>query len=296
MEKLILRTPLIPFSNEQIYLKPENLQMFGSYKIRGIVSLIADADPTLLKEGLSAASAGNMAQAVAYVAQKLNIPCRIFIPDSAPQVKKEMIIKLKAELIELPFQDVWAMVRGDRKPPEKGIFIHPAYNDSLRKGYSSIAHEIIEDMPQTDAIVIPFGVGGLSLGIGMAMRKLKPDIAIYTCEPETAAPLKKSLSKGQALSVERIPSFVDAIGTSEVLPWVYKQLAPILKDSIVVSLNEIRLAMKSLLFNNKMICEGAAGCSLAAAIRLAETGKHEKIACIISGGNVSPDVLASITK
>src|SRR5690242_5321132 len=136
MKELILRTPLIPFNDElqpdtQIFLKPENLQMFGSYKIRGVASLVEEADPQILREGLSAASAGNMAQAVAYAAKKLNIPCKIFVPDSAPDVKKSMILTLGAEVIELPYQDVWGMVRGDYPPPQTGIFVHPAFNESL---------------------------------------------------------------------------------------------------------------------------------------------------------------------
>lgn len=294
LKKIIIRTPLIPFYNDatesfkaQLYLKPENLQIFGSYKIRGIANVIEESDPVVLRNGLSAASAGNMAQAVAYAAQKMNIPCRIFIPDSAPDVKKERIMQLGAQLIELPYQTIWQMVKENPSHPGNiGVFVHPAYHSSLLKGYSVIAHEIIEDMPDVDAVVIPFGVGGLSIGVGTAIYRLKPDVAIYACEPDTAAPLKKSLRLGKPSSVQRIPSFVDAIGTPEVLPGVYKLLAPILEDSIVVSLAEIKNSLKLLLMANKLLCEGAAACSAAAAIQLAEMGKHKKIVCILTGGNL----------
>lgn len=299
LTKLTLRAPLLPViklddGEPVIYLKPENLQRFGSYKIRGIISVIANAKPELLMKGLSAASAGNMAQAVAYVAGILKIPCTIYMPESAPEVKKEMVLKLGARIIEMSYEQVWGMVRGDIQPSEEGIFIHPALNESLRKGYSAIAHEIMADLPDVDAVVIPFGVGGLTLGIGMEMKKLRPGVSIYTCEPETAAPLKMSLVCGQASSVERIPSFVDAIGTPEVLPHVFNLLEPIIEDSIVVPMKEIEQGLKELLMRQKLLCEGAAACAYAAALRLSATTNHKKIVCILSGGNISPDVLRDV--
>lgn len=241
--------------------------------------------------GYSAASAGNLAQAVAYAAKRINIPCQIFVPDSAPAVKKSMVLKLGAKLIELPFKDVWGMVRGDYPVPGRAVFIHPAFNKSLLIGYSSIAYEIIKDAPDLDAIVIPFGVGGLSLGVGKAIKQLKPDLAIYACEPETAAPLKKSLLSSQASSIVRTPSFVDAIGTPEVLPRVYQELAPILCDSLVVSLAEISQAMRILFLRQKLVCEGAAACGFAASQRLAKEKKHKKIVCVLTGGNVQDNIL-----
>lgn len=296
LEKLIIRTQLIPYHTNDlnirssIYLKPENLQMFGSYKIRGIMSVLKESDILSLATGLSVASAGNMAQPVAFAAQRLKVPCRIYVPETAPQTKLLAIQKLGAEIIRLPYEEVWKIVRGDSEVTNAGIFIHPALNVSLLKGYSDIAHEIIEDMPDVDAIVIPFGVGGLSLGIARVVHQFNPNIAIYTCEPETASPLKASLQLNKPVSIDRIPSFVDAIGTPEVLPAVFHQLAPLINDSLVVTLNEIKQALKSL-FAIKLVCEGAAACSFAAATQLAELGRYQKIACILSGGNIDMGVL-----
>lgn len=298
---LVIRTPLLPFygdvaSQRCVYVKPENLQVFGSYKIRGILQVIEEADPIILSQGVSAASAGNMAQSLAYVAKQFQIPCQIFIPDSAPEVKKEKIVQLGGKLVELPYQEVWRMVRENKAPSDAaGLFVHPALNTALLKGYGTIAHEIIEDKPNIDALVIPFGVGGLCLGVSRAVLALKPDVAIYACEPETAAPLKKSFTVGAAASVERIPSFVDAIGTPEVLPEVYEYIRPLLKDSLVMSLSEIKNAMKILLLHNKLLCEGAAACSAAGALRLASTGQYKNIVCILSGGNVSADILKMLS-
>lgn len=294
LENLILRTPLIPFHGNctggaAIYLKPENLQRLGSYKIRGIVSVVNNLSAHRLKDGLAVASAGNMAQAAAYVAGKMSIPCKVYVPHSVPDVKKNKIRSLGADMVEMPYDDVWGMVRGDFVLKDKSNFIHPALNYYLRKGYASIAHEIIRDMPTADAVVIPFGVGGLSLGVGMALKKLKPNISIITCEPETAAPLKASLGLRRATIIQRESSFVDAIGTPEVLPAVYKRLAPILSDSITVPIAQIKEAAKDLLVNHKLLCEGAAACGLAAAVNLGSTGRYQKIVCLLTGGNISPD-------
>lgn len=297
LEKLIIKTPLISFHNadldikSRIFLKPENLQMFGSYKIRGIVSVLKEIEPAILQKGLCAASAGNMAQAIAFSAQQLKISSRIYVPESAPQTKLMAIQKLGAEIVKMPYEDVWKIVRGDIKLADDRIFIHPALNPSLLNGYAKIADEIIDEVPDLDAIVIPFGVGGLSLGISNAILQHNPSIAIYTCEPETAQPFKKSLKLAKPSSVNRIPSFVDAIGTPEVLPHVFHQLAPLVKDSLVISLDDIKQALKHLYSHHKLVCEGAASCSLAAAIQLAKLGGYQKIACILSGGNIDDAVL-----
>lgn len=296
IKKHIIRTPLLPFledkrCNSRIFLKPENLQIFGSYKIRGVAQVIEDADRNILKGGLSAASAGNMAQVVAYAAQCLSIPCKLYIPDSAPHVKKESVRNLGAEIIELPYQTIWQMVTEDcSHDPETGIFIHPASNSSLLKGYASIAQEIIEDMPDVEAVVIPFGVGGLSIGVGTALRQLKPDVALFTCEPETAAPLKKSLQDGTPCSINRLQSFVDAIGTPEVLPFVFDSLKSLISDSIVVDLVSIKQMIHMLLQGNKLLCEGAAACAAAASVQLASQSEYKKIVCILSGGNISSEL------
>lgn len=296
--KLIIKTPLIPFCSPdcdiqpRIFLKAENLQLGGSYKIRGIISVIEEIEPQILQKGLCAASAGNMAQAIAFSAQRLKIPSRIYVPESAPRNKILAIQKCGAEIIRLHYDDIWKIVRGDIKLPDDRIFIHPALNQALLNGYSKIADEIIDEMPDIDAIVIPFGVGGLSLGISKRLQQRNPHIAIYTCEPETAFPFKSSLQLTKPASIDRKPSFVDAIGTPEVLPQVFHQLAPLIKDSLVISLDDIKQALKCLYYSHKLVCEGAAGCSLAAAIELAGHGQYQKIVCILSGGNIDYDVLS----
>lgn len=291
MNSFVLRTPLIPYRSQKpmqsgkIFLKPENLQPFGSYKIRGVKSAIEHSSIEVLRHGLSAASAGNMAQAVAYWAHKNSLRCRIYVPDSAPEIKKQAIRHLRAEVIELPFAKVWDLVKS---PPQniEGLFIHPVFTKGLLEGYGVIADELIFDCSNLHAVVIPFGVGGLTLGIARRMKKINPRIQIYTCEPETAAPLNVSLEMGSPIRVNRTPSFVDAIGTPEVLPQVFDEAKTLIKASIIVTLDDIRSAMKDLALNHKLICEGAAAASLAAAIKINSENPHLNIACILSGGNV----------
>lgn len=292
MRKYILRTPLIRAdvnSDETIFLKPENLQPFGSYKIRGVVSAIQAASKEQLQNGLLAASAGNMAQAVAFAARKLEIPCRIYLPLSAPEVKKAAIRKLGAELIELPFQEVWDMVM--TPPITDGLFFHPVLTVGLQSGYGNIGREILEDLPNVDAVVVPFGVGGLSLGIAKVLKERKPDLKVFCCEPETAAPLSMSLKNNFASKVERKPSFVDAIGTPEILPYVFNELSHLIENSIVVSIDQTEKALRQLAFENKLICEGAAAVAYAAAKQIQEAGEVKNIVAILSGGNIDPRVI-----
>lgn len=292
-EDLILRTPLIPYA-DGIYLKPENLQRFGSYKIRGIVGALKTATHEQIKFGLSAASAGNMAQAVAFAAHLLEIPCRIFVPDTAPDVKKQAIRDLGAEVIELPYEEVWKYVNGEMRPQGKEFFIHPVFTPGLKEGYGSISDEIYEDLPEIDTVIVPFGVGGLSLGIAARIRAIHPKARVYACEPETATPLAASLKKGSPQSIHRIPSFVDAAGAPEVLPAVYAKASQMIAGSIVVSLEDIRNSMQTLLFRHKLLCEGSAALSLAAAIQLQREKKGQRAVCVLTGGNISASLFSEV--
>lgn len=288
-----LRTPLLML-DERISLKAENLQPFGSYKIRGVSRAIRQADPETLRLGLSAASAGNMAQPVAAFARTLKLSCRIYLPDTAPPVKKGAIRRLGAQLVELPFREVWSLVQEGRPSQDLGLFFHPTRTPGLTEGYGEIVDEILVDLPETDAIVVPFGVGGLSLGVVRRLRELGSRAAVYTCEPETAAPMFASMRTRKPLKVDRRSSFVDAIGTPEVLPEVFELLVPMLAGSLAVSLEEIRKAMGTLLFEKKLVCEGAGAAALAGALKLAETSEHKKIVALLTGGNVTPTVLREL--
>jgi threonine dehydratase len=288
--KFSIRTPLIPFyghSNKNIFLKLENLQPFGSYKIRGVENIIKNLSKIELQNGLVAASAGNMGQAVAYLAKKYNIPCTILVPDSAPSIKIKTIRSLGANIIKLPYENVWKIVQDGKYPKNPGYFIHPSNNTLLTEGYASIAKEILVDLPDLDAIVIPFGVGGLTLGVASYIRKHNSNIKIYTVEPETSHPLHRLLIRKDSSFISVRKSIVDAIGTPEVIPSIRDIIRSLVDVPTVSTVDQVKSAISTLFNKHHIIAEGAGAASFAAALTDQVSG--ENIACIISGGNIDFD-------
>ena len=292
----VTRTPLLRFYYDEfpgeIYLKPENLQPIGSFKLRGAVNAMAVADSSLSREGVYTASAGNMAQGVAWNARMLNIPCTVIVPDHAPQTKLDAITRLGAKFIKIPFNEWWEVIMTRQFAGIKGLFIHPVADPNVIAGNGTIGLEIMEDLPKVDAVIVPYGGGGLISGIASAIKSLQPGVKIYASEVETAAPLAPSLEAGMPVKVEYTPSFVDGMGSSNVLPEMWPLVSRLVDTSIVLSLKQIAEAIKLLIERNRIIAEGAGGSSLAAAL----TGKAGtgKIVCVISGGNIDPEKLIKI--
>lgn len=292
MRDFVVRTPLIR-DPSNIYLKAENLQTLKSYKIRGVASAIETAPLEKLRNGIRAASAGNMGQSVAFAAQHLEVTCEIYVPDSAPEVKKQRIESFGAKLIERPFEDIWEMVRTP-PPTNEGLFVHPVFTSGLIEGYGKIVDEMLEDQPSLNAFVIPFGVGGLTLGLVKRLKVIKPAALIYTCETEAAAPLKASLIAGRPVRVIRHSSFVDAIGTPEVLPEVFSAIGNSVTDSLVVSAKNAGQGLAGLLRYHNMICEGAAAVSYAASLTLKMQKPELEVGCILTGANIQPEIFQQI--
>jgi len=279
-------------ASAEVFLKPENLQPTGSFKVRGVSNAIALAGPDARKRGVYTCSAGNMAQALAWQARQNKIPCTVIVPDNAPQTKLEAIKRFGAKTIQASFDEVWNIVVTHRYPPLDGsVFIHPFADIRMMAGNGTAGLEILEDLPDVDSVVIPFGGGGLSVGIASAIRAKRPQTRIYAVEPETAAPLSASFAAGSAKEIERTPSFVDGIGGKSVLPEMWER-ARILLLPRVVSLSEIAAAIKLLIERNRVVAEGAGAASVAAAT----TGKagSGKIVCIVSGGNIDSSKLVKI--
>lgn len=290
------RTPLLRFYYDdfpgEIYLKPENLQPIGSFKLRGAGNAMALADRQLLKEGVYTASAGNMAQGVAWNAKRLGIPCTVIVPDHAPQTKLDAITRLGATFIKIPFAEWWQVIMTRRFEGIKGLFIHPVADPDVIAGNGTIGLEILEDLPNVDAVIVPYGGGGLISGIASAIKSLRPQVKMYASEVETAAPLAPSLAAHMPVSVEYIPSFVDGMGSSNVLAEMWPLVSRLVDKSIVLSLKQIADAIKLLIERSRVIAEGAGGSSLAAALTgQAGTGK---IVCVISGGNIDTGKLIQI--
>ncbi len=296
---LVVRTPLVRFHVDDapadIYLKLENLQPTGSFKIRGAGNAVELLPHEERARGVFTTSAGNMAQALAWHARRLGIPCTVIVPVTAPETKLAAIRRFGATIIQRSWDEVWAIGIARRYRPLEGwTFVHPFADPAMMAGNGTIGLEILEDLPEADAVVIPFGGGGLTAGIATAIKAKRPRTRVYACEPETASPLAASFAKGAPAEVHRIPSFVDGIGASSVLPEMWNLVRPLLEDSLVVTLKETASAIRLLIERNRVVAEGAGGASVAAAL----TGKtgSGRVACVVSGGNIDIAVLDKIIR
>ena len=291
-------SPLLPLPlnsrgrESEIYLKLENLQPIGSFKLRGAGNAMALASPSELAKGVITASAGNMAQGVAWHARRLGISCRVIVPDHAPETKLAAIKRLGGEIVKVPFEQWWQIIIRGQTDLLDGCFIHPVSDPAVMAGNGVIGLEILRELPDVDALLIPYGGGGLSCGIASAIRALNPDTRLYAVEVETAAPLAASLRAGRPVEVDYIPSFVDGIGGKSVLPDMWARVRDLLDGSLVVSLDEVRDAIRTLAERRRVIAEGAGAASVAAAI--AGKAGAGKLVCVVSGGNIERRVLAEI--
>ncbi len=293
----VLRTPLVRLNldtaGREIYLKLENLQPTGSFKIRGASNALALAEKEAKSRGVYTCSAGNMAQALAWRARQNGVQCTAIVPDNAPKTKLEAIERYGAKILPVSWDEVWKIwINHSYGPLAHSIFVHPFSDERMVAASGTIGLEILEDFPEVDTIVVPFGGGGLTSGIATAIYQKHSRAKIFPVEPETAAPLAASLRAGHPTETNRTASFVDGIGGKNVLPEMFKLLSPLIAGSIVCSLKEIADAVRLLVERNRVVAEGAGGASVAAAV----SGKagSGKIVCIISGGNIDTGVLNKI--
>lgn len=294
----VIRTPLIRLNVDdapaEIYLKLENLQPIGSFKLRGAGNAIASASTEQLADGVWTASAGNMAQGVAWHARQKGLPCTAVVPDHAPDAKLAAITRLGGQIVKVPFDTWWQIIVTHGFEGMNGFFVHPVSDHAVMAGNGTIGLEILEDLPEVDAVVIPFGGGGLSAGIASAIRAIKPDTKLYACEVETAAPLAPSLAAGAPQTVSYTATFVDGIGSGGLLPDMWPLVSRLLDGSFAVALAEIAAAIKLLVERNRVVAEGAGATPVAAA--LSGQAGAGKIVCVVSGGNIDSFKLAKILK
>ncbi len=293
-----IRTPLVRLNllpgeaPADIFLKLENLQPIGSFKIRGASNAMALADPAELAHGVYTASAGNMAQGVAWNVRQLGIPCSVIVPDHAPETKLAAIRRLGATIIPVPFDTWWQVILSHRFEGMAGKFIHPVSDLAVMAGNGTIGLEILEDLPEVDAVIIPYGGGGLTGGVASALRALKPGVRIFAGEVATAAPVSASLAAGSPQAIESIPSFVDGIGGKSVLPEMWPLISRLIDGAAVAELSEVEAAVRLLLERNRILAEGAGATPVAAA--LAGRAGAGRVVCIVSGGNLDLKKLISI--
>ncbi len=292
-----LRTPLIRLNVDaaaDIYLKLENLQPIGSFKLRGAGNALRKMDRAALQRGVYTASAGNMAQGLAWNARELGVPCHVVVPEHAPQTKLAAIERLGAAIIKVPFDEWWQVIVTHEYPALDAAFIHPVSNPDVMAGHATIGLEILEDLPDVDTVLVPYGGGGLSCGIASALRARKSDAKVYACEVETAAPLAASFEHDRPMEVDRVQTFIDGIGGRSVLAEMWPLAKKLLAGSLVTSVADIAAAIRTLVERNRVVAEGAGAAPVAVALLgAARTGK---VVCVVSGGNIDSSNLATILR
>jgi threonine dehydratase len=291
-----VRTPLVRLHVAdapcELWCKLETLQPVNSFKIRGAANCVRSADPADLRHGLVTASAGNMAQGVAWVARDLGLPATIAVPDHAPDTKLAAIARLGGTVVKLPYADWWQAIMDSAVAGVDGFFVHPVSDPAVMAGNGTIGLEILEDLPDVDAVVIPYGGGGLSAGIASALRARRPETRIYTVEPETAAAMVAARAAGEPTQIEYVPSFVDGAGSRSVLTDMWPQVAPLIDDALVATLAETAAAVRLLAERVRVIAEGAGALAVAAA--LGGRAGAGKIVAVVSGGNLDFATLTRI--
>jgi threonine dehydratase len=290
------RTPLYRLNvwdlPAEIFLKLENLQPIGSFKIRGAANAMSLMSEAELARGVLVASAGNMAQGAAWNARRLGIPCTVIAPDYAPQTKLQAIERLGGRVIKVPFDRWWQTFTDRSYPGVDAAFVHSFDDERVIAGNGTIGLELFADLPDVDTVLIPWGGGGLACGIATALRALNPAIRIYAVEADTGAPLAASLKAGAVQTVDYQPSFVDGIGSKTLFPDMFAMAQELLDGSLTASLAEIAAAVRLLAERNRVIAEGAG--AVAVAVAVSGRAGLGRIACIVSGGNIDSGTLTKI--
>ena len=296
LEGTAIRTPLVRLdadSDTEIWLKLELLQPVRSFKIRGAGNAILQATDAELAGGVLTASAGNMAQGVAYAARLRGVPATIVVPEHAPQTKIDAIERYGGRVIRVPYEEWWQVLVTGRYEGVEGLFIHPVDNARVMAGNGTIGLELLEQLADFDTVAVPYGGGGLLTGIASAVKQARPDVKFFAVEPDTGAPATATLRAGTPTAVEYTPSFVDGSGSRELIPRVWEQASQLLDGAVAMSIDDVADAVRLIAERTRVIAEGAGALAAAAAL-----GGHldgaKKVVCIVSGGNIDPAVLSRI--
>ena len=290
-----VRTPLVRLHVDapaEIWLKLENLQPIASFKIRGAANAVRAADPVDVEAGLVTASAGNMAQGVGWIARELGVPATIVVPEHAPEAKTAAVERLGGEVMRVPYEDWWRAIVESRVDGVEGLFVHPVEDEGVMAGNGTIGLEILEDLPEPAAVVVPYGGGGLVTGIASALRALRPETRVYAVEPETGAALAAALAAGEPTKIDYRPSFVDGSGSPTVLPGMFARVRQLIDGAFTASLEETAAAVRLLADRTRVIAEGAGG--LAPAAALAGHSGEGPVVCVVSGGNIDLSILGRV--
>jgi threonine dehydratase len=296
LEGLSMISPLVACgaapAGKTIHLKLENLQPIGSFKIRPIGNAVLARAPADLASGIYTTSTGNSALGVAWMARRLGITATAVVPVNAPEAKLEKLKGLGTRIDMRPTAEWWRAIRAGALEGQEGVYIDAVRDPASLAGDATIGLEILRQSPDIEAILIPFGGGGLACGIACAVRALKPEVKIIACELASAHPLKAAFDAGAPTETPHEPGFVSGVGFGSVLPEMWPLLKSMIDEVITVSLTEVAAAIKVMVEHNRVVAEGAGAVSVAAALsgRYAEA----KVCAVVSGGNLDSSILAAI--
>jgi len=294
----VIRSPLLELNSgresSEIRLKLENLQAIGAFKVRPMGIVLLNANPAALQKGVYTASSGNAGLGLAWMANKLGLVATVYAPDTAPAEKLAAIRKFGAQVQMLSASEWWQIIEDSGHPDDPGIYVDAVRDPSAMAGNGTIGLEIIEQAPDVDTVIIPFGGGGLSCGIAAAIRALQPDTRIIVAESDAATPLTSALQAGRPVTVKMKPSFISGAGAISVLEEMWPLLRKLVDDTVVVPVDDVANAIRLMFERSKVIAEGAGAIALAAA--LASNGRFGKTVCVVSGGNIDPEVMAAILR
>ncbi len=284
----VIRTPLLQL-DENIWLKLENLQPIGAFKIRGALSALRAASRDELAHGVVTASVGNMAQGVAWAAREAGVRARIVAPADASRAKLDAVERLGGEIVPVTYDEWWQAMVDRGYGGLEGLFIHPSDDPAVMAGNGTIGLELCEQLDAFDTVVVPWGGGGLAIGIASAVKALRPNVRIVAAEPANGAPLAASFAAGHKVDVDFVPSFVDGAGGPMLLPGVWEQAQGLVDEAVAVPLDDAAEAMRVLAFRARVVAEGAGALALAAA-----RGRAGRTVCVISGGNIDAAIYARV--
>ncbi len=296
-----LRAPLVRLNlddsesgGNEVYLKLENLQPSGAFKLRGAVNAIRLADEAQLERGVWTASSGNMALAVAWAARYFGLKCVCVVADVSPDAKLDAIRDMGADIVKVPWLEVLEICRVHRRDGMDGLFLHPFSDPKVMAGNATVGLEIVEDLPDVDAVLVPYGGGGFAISVASAVKALRPEARVYAAEVEAGPAFAASLAEGKPTEIDHPTSFVSGIGSPIVFEDVWPLAREILDGSVVSTLSETASAVRLVAQRARVVAEGAGASSVAGA--LSGRAGSGKIACVLSGGNIDAEKLAEILR
>jgi threonine dehydratase len=293
---IIVHTPLIPYrggdNDPKILLKPEILQAVNSFKLRGVFNAVASLSAEEKAKGVSTVSAGNTAQALAWSARYFGISARSIMPETAPLPKIEAVKAYGGIPVLLPTPEVFRFLQEHLWQQEPYSFIHPWTNRQVMIGHGSLGLEIMDDAPDVDTVFIPVGGGGLMGGVGSAIKAVNPSVRIYAVEPEGCPALRSAVDHGQPITVA-CKTICDGVAVPYITDEMFPLLSDLVDDVLLVSERSVRAAVRSILWQNKMLAEPAGALALAAALQM-PLKKRGKSVCLVTGGSIGVELMMEI--